>query len=119
MSSVAAAVMVGLIISRMPLNICFGRCAARDRARKRTTTNSSKEVTQANRAPETTPGRMSGRITLKNTVCGGAPRPGAGASQGMIEPRERRRYGDDDERRCQGGVCQDQARERIRKSDRV
>src|SRR3546814_8153883 len=61
MSSVAAAVMVGLIISRMPVNICLGRVRCSGLATNSTTTTSSNEVTKANSAPEMTPGRISGR----------------------------------------------------------
>ena len=43
-------------------------------ARKSTTTTSSNDVTNANKAPEATPGRMTGSITLKNAVNGVAPR---------------------------------------------
>ena len=39
-----------------------------------TTTISSNEVAKANSAPETSPGRINGTITRKNTVGGGAPR---------------------------------------------
>ena len=74
MSIVAADVIVGLIISRMPLNICFGSVLCSGPARNMTTTVSSKEVTKANRAPEIRPGRISGSVILKNTLVGGAPR---------------------------------------------
>ena len=39
-----------------------------------TATTSSNEVTKANKAPEMTPGRIKGMITLKNVVRGLAPR---------------------------------------------
>ena len=70
---VAAAMIVGLIWSRMPENICTGsvRCSAA--VRNSATTTSSNEVTKAKSAPEIMPGRISGITTLKNTVCGGAP----------------------------------------------
>src|SRR6266850_552418 len=47
----AAAVMVGLMFSRMPLNISI--------------TTSSKLVAKANSAPDAKPGRISGRITRR------------------------------------------------------
>jgi hypothetical protein len=73
-SRVAAAAMVGLRFSRMPLNICRGRVACSGPARNRVTTTSSNEVAKANSAPEITPGAISGRVTRKNAVTGGAPR---------------------------------------------
>ena len=76
-SSVATAVMVGLICSRMPLNICRGRVRCSGLATNSTTTTSSKEVTKANSAPEMRPGRISGSVTRRNTVIGPAPRPAA------------------------------------------
>ena len=41
---------------------------------KSTATTSSNEVTKAKSAPETTPGRISGMMTLKKVVVGVAPR---------------------------------------------
>ena len=61
---VATAKMVGLICSRMPTHIWRGivRCSNPDK--NKTTTISSKDVTKANNAPEITPGKTNGKITL-------------------------------------------------------
>ena len=48
-STVAAAVMVGEINSRMPENICLGNVRCSGPARNNTTTDSSNEITKANR----------------------------------------------------------------------
>ncbi|MFK4701930.1 hypothetical protein ABIF42_007524 [Bradyrhizobium diazoefficiens] len=62
----AAAVMVGLMFSRMPLNISRGRVRCSGPAMNSTITTSSKLVAKANSAPEARPGRISGRITRRN-----------------------------------------------------
>src|SRR6266702_318487 len=62
----AAAVMVGLMFSRMPLNISRGRVRCFAPAMNSTITTSSKLVAKANSAPDATPGRISGRITRRN-----------------------------------------------------
>jgi ABC-type sugar transport system permease subunit len=60
--------------SRMPENICHGIVRCLKLPTKSTTTTSSNEVMKANRAPEITPGRMSGTITLKKVRGGDEPR---------------------------------------------
>ena len=57
---VAAERMVGLISCLIPDHIWRGRVICSGPPIKRTTTTSSKEVIKAKRAPEITPGRMSG-----------------------------------------------------------
>ncbi|MNR14237.1 hypothetical protein D3C85_1307010 [compost metagenome] len=78
--------MVGLRFSRMPLNICRGMVACSGPARNRVTTTSSKEVAKANSAPEITPGAISGRVTRKNAVSGGAPRLAAARTRFWLKP---------------------------------
>ena len=73
-NNVAAERIVGLICSRIPENICQGIVRCLYDPTKRTTTTSSKEVTNANKAPEITPGVISGTITLKNVIVGEAPK---------------------------------------------
>ena len=43
-------------------------------AKNKTTTTSSKDVTNANRAPDITPGKISGKVTLINVFTGSLPR---------------------------------------------
>ncbi|MGY4356991.1 hypothetical protein ACVW0J_003484 [Bradyrhizobium sp. i1.7.7] len=62
----AAAVMVGLMFSRMPLNISRGSVRCSGPAMNSTITTSSKLVAKANSAPDAKPGRISGRITRRN-----------------------------------------------------
>ena len=112
MSTVAAAVMVGLIISRMPLNIWRGRVRWSLLPTNSTTTTSSHEVTKANSAPEITPGEISGRITLRNTGGRRRAEAGAGADHRLVEAGQGRRHRDHDERRRQQRVGEDDADDR-------
>ena len=57
---VATANIVGLICSRIPENICLGIVLCLTSANCRTTTTSSKDVINANNAPDMTPGRITG-----------------------------------------------------------
>ena len=78
--------MVGLIRSRMPANICLGSVRVSGDEMNRATTSSSNEVAKANSAPETTPGAISGRITLRKAVSGGAPRLAAARASDQSKP---------------------------------
>ena len=62
------------MFSRMPMNIWRGSVRSAGPVRNSATTTSSNEVTKANRAPEITPGKISGRTIRKNTTVGDAPR---------------------------------------------
>ena len=73
-SSVAAAMIVGLRLSRTPLHMRRGIVCCSGPARKRAMTTSSHEVAKAKIAPDTTPGRMSGSMITRNTRAGLAPR---------------------------------------------
>ena len=73
-SSVATAAMVGVMFSRMPVNIWRGSVTCSGPARNRVTTTSSNEVAKANSAPEITPGAITGSVTRKNVRTGLAPR---------------------------------------------
>ena len=73
-SSVAAAVIAGLICSRTPSNICIGRVRCSGPAMNKATTASSNEAMKANTAPAATPGPISGTITRRSTATGVAPR---------------------------------------------
>ena len=70
---VAAARIVGLISLRIPDHICLGRVYLSP-ATKRTITTSSKEVINAKRAPEITPGAISGACILKKFRSGEPPK---------------------------------------------
>jgi len=71
---VAIQSITGLISCRMPDHICRGIVCCSTLPKKRTTTTSSNEVIKANNAPEITPGRISGIITLKNVLIVLAPK---------------------------------------------
>ena len=83
---VATAAMLGLMFSRMPENICKGKVRCDGLDKNSVTTTSSNEVANANSPPEITPGAISGRITLKNTVSGGAPRLAAARLRLLSKP---------------------------------
>ena len=71
---VATARMVGEICSRSPVYICHGSVFWPALPRNSTTTTSSNDVMNANSAPDTTPGTISGICTLKKVRTGSAPR---------------------------------------------
>ena len=71
---VAADKMVGLISWRIPDHICRGRVNCSGPPTNSTITTSSKEVMKAKRAPEITPGKISGISTLKKLRIGPPPR---------------------------------------------
>ncbi len=73
-SMVAAERMVGLISWRIPDHICRGRVTCSGPPTKSTITTSSKEVMNAKRAPEITPGKISGIWILKKLRRGPPPR---------------------------------------------
>ncbi len=70
---VASAAIVGLMFSRMPVNIWRGSVVWSAPARNSVTTTSSNEVANANSAPEITPGAITGSVMRKNVVSGLAP----------------------------------------------
>jgi hypothetical protein len=77
-SNVATARIVGLICSLRPENICLGMVRCPGPARKMTSTTSSNEVTNANMAPDITPGRIRGTTISKfsgiiTTISSGCP----------------------------------------------
>lgn len=65
---------VGLIDSCTPLHIWRGKVRCSEPAMNNATTTSSKEVMNANNAPEATPGAITGSITRKKACTGLAPR---------------------------------------------
>ena len=71
---VATSRIVGLICSLIPAHICLGIVRCSKPARKKTTTTSSKDVMNANKAPDTTPGKINGICILKNVRGVPAPR---------------------------------------------
>ncbi len=71
---VAAARIVGLISLRIPDHICLGRVYCSGPPTKRTITTSSKEVINAKRAPDITPGAISGACILKKLRSGEPPK---------------------------------------------
>ena len=73
---VATAIIVGLSCSRSPVHIWRG-IVVRDLsppATNRITTISSNDVTNANKAPEIIPGKIKGRVILKNVFVGVLPK---------------------------------------------
>ena len=64
----------GLVSWRNPAHICFGMVICSTLPTNITTTTSSKEVMNANKPPEITPGRIKGIITLKNVRIVSAPK---------------------------------------------
>ena len=67
---------VGLSCSLSPVHICSGIVVSdlSPPATNRITTISSKDVTNANSAPEIIPGNINGNVILKNVLVGGLPR---------------------------------------------
>ena len=85
-SSVATAAMVGLMFSRMPVNICRGSVTCSGPARNSVTTTSSNEVAKANSAPEITPGAITGSVTRKKVCTGPAPRLSEARTRLWLKP---------------------------------
>jgi hypothetical protein len=83
---VAAARIVGLISLRIPDHICLGRVYCSGPPTKRTMTISSKEVIKAKRAPEITPGAISGACILKKFLIGLPPRFAAARIRFVSKP---------------------------------
>ena len=83
---VAAASIVGLISLRIPDHICLGRVYCSGPPTKRTMTISSKEVIKAKRAPEITPGAISGACILKKFLIGLPPRFAAARIRLLSKP---------------------------------
>ena len=64
----------GLVSCRIPAHICLGIVICSTLPINITTTTSSKEIMNANNAPEITPGRIKGIITLKKVRIVSAPK---------------------------------------------
>ena len=89
---VAATATTGVYSTRTSSQIRTGSVLTVGPARKTDSTTSSKEVTKAKTPPPTTPGRISGKVTVRNTRHGPAPSPGgAAASAGSRAAATRRR----------------------------
>ena len=71
---VATAIIVGLNCSLRPTHIWIGIVVLSSPAKNNTTTTSSKEVTNANNAPEITPGRINGKVIFIKVFTGLLPR---------------------------------------------
>ncbi len=71
---VATAKIVGLNCSLKPVHICIGIVVFSSPAKNRTTTTSSKEVTNANNPPEITPGKISGKVIFIKVFTGSLPK---------------------------------------------
>ena len=82
---VEATAATGVISTRMTSHILTGSVLAPTPARKMEMTISSNEVMKANTAPPTTPGRIRGRVTVRNACQGDAPSPAA--ARGSIGSR--------------------------------
>ena len=66
--------MVGLNCSLSPVHIWIGIVVLSNPAKNNTITTSSKEVTKANKAPEITPGKISGNVIFIKVFTGLLPR---------------------------------------------
>ena len=71
---VATASIVGLNCSLKPVHIWIGIVVLSKPAKNNTTTTSSKDVTNANKAPEITPGKINGKVIFINVLTGSLPR---------------------------------------------
>ena len=71
---VATAKIVGLNCSLKPVHICTVIVVFYKPAKNKTTTTSSKEVTNANKPPEITPGNINGKVIFKKVFTGLLPR---------------------------------------------
>ena len=71
---VATAKIVGLSCSLKPVHIWIGIVVVSNPAKNKTTTTSSKDVTNANKAPEITPGKINGKVIFINVLTGLLPR---------------------------------------------
>ena len=71
---VATAKIVGLNCSLKPIHIWIGIVVFSNPAKKSTTTTSSKDVTNANKAPYTTPGVISGKVIFIKVLYGVLPK---------------------------------------------
>ena len=83
---VAAARIVGLISLRIPDHICLGRVYCSGPPTNSTITTSSKEVINAKRAPDITPGAISGACILKKFLRGEPPRFAAARIRLLSKP---------------------------------
>ena len=71
---VATASIVGLNCSLRPVHIWIGIVVLSKPAKNKTTTTSSKDVTNANKAPDITPGKIKGKVIFINVLTGSLPR---------------------------------------------
>ena len=71
---VATARIVGLNCSLKPVHICIGIVVFSSPAKNKTTTTSSKDVTNANNPPEITPGKINGKVIFIKVLTGWLPR---------------------------------------------
>ena len=70
----ATAKIVGLNCSLNPVHICIGIVVFSSPAKNKTTTTSSKDVTNANKPPDITPGNIKGNVIFINVFTGSLPR---------------------------------------------
>ena len=71
---VATAIIVGLNCSLKPTHIWIGIVVFSSPAKNKTTTTSSNEVTNANSAPEITPGKINGNVIFIKVFTGLLPK---------------------------------------------
>ena len=71
---VATARIVGLNCSLNPVHICIGIVVFSKPAKNNTTTTSSKDVTNANKPPDITPGSIKGSVTFIKVLTGLLPK---------------------------------------------
>ena len=71
---VATASIVGLNCSLKPVHIWIGIVVLSNPAKNNTTTTSSNEVTNANNAPDITPGKINGKVIFMKVLTGSLPK---------------------------------------------
>ena len=71
---VATARIVGLNCSLKPVHICIGIVVFSSPAKNNTTTTSSKDVTNANKPPDITPGNIKGNVIFIKVLKGSLPK---------------------------------------------
>ena len=71
---VATAKIVGLNCSLKPIHIWIGMVVFSNPAKNNTTTTSSNEVTNANNAPDITPGKIKGKVIFIKVFIGVLPK---------------------------------------------
>ena len=89
---VAATATISVYSTRTSSQMRTGSVLTSGPARKTASTTSSNEVTKAKTPPPNMPGRIDGKVTVRNTRHGPAPSPLAARARRGSTPRPRRRH---------------------------